>query len=152
MALSEETFTNQIARHERAIAGVKQSFDFAKNPDNLHPHYPCVLHYPPNFSLESAGHHNLWADEVVVRSVLFVMPREAQGGKLRYIENAALPFAYRWREKFKAEAVVKDLLAQLGAQRAYLRSGEYSPASLELTYGGVAHVGWVFEFVARATG
>ena len=33
--LSDETLINQIAQQERAIAGIRNSYGFAKNPDSL---------------------------------------------------------------------------------------------------------------------
>jgi hypothetical protein len=146
-ALVEATIVEQIAAQERLISGVKNSFGFAANPDILpSAALPAVIHYFPHFEVEPRAHHNVWKESLILRSVLFVAPREGSGGKLKFLENAALPFGYLWRTHFQTDSVVSNLLSNIGAVRAYLVSGDYGAGGIELTYGAVEFLGFVFSF------
>lgn len=147
MALVEATIIEQIAAQERQITGVKNSYGFAENPDILHPAMlPAVIHYFPRFDVEPWAHHNVWRNTMVLRSLLFVAPRESSGGKLKFLDNAAIPFGNLWRERFQTSTVISSLLTNIGATRAFLVSGEYGVGGLELTYNGIEFIGWVFTF------
>lgn len=138
---------NQVAAQERAISGIKNSYNFAANPDSLlTASLPAVIHYSPGFELESAGHYNLWKTSIVVRSILFVLPRELHGGKLKFVENAAIPFGQSWIDKFTNSTIISTLLTNTGAQKAFLTSGTYGVGGEELTFGATEFVGWVFQF------
>ena len=147
MPYNEEDITNEIAAQERAIAGVKASFDYARNPDSLTANLlPAVIHFIPSFIAEVRGHHNVWKNAITVQSVVFVMPRESQGGKLRFIENAAIPYGQKWRTRFQTESVITTLLQNTGAVRAFLTGGDYGAGGPLLTFGAVEYIGWTMTF------
>ena len=95
MPFNETQAINAIATQEASIPGVTQSFGYAQNPDSLNNVLPAVIHFIPSFTSTRRGFHNLWANSLVFNSVVFVIPRDAGGGKLRYIEKAAIPFGQK---------------------------------------------------------
>ena len=86
-AFREENAINLIAAQEASIDGVKASFGYAQNPDSLNNVLPAVIHFIPSFGATPRAFPNVWANSMTFNSVLFVLPRESAGGKLRYIEN-----------------------------------------------------------------
>lgn len=143
---SDESIINQIASYERSIVGIRNSFNFGQNPDTLNPgQLPAVIHYVPAFSTSERAFHNVWKTELTVKSLLMVTPRQGQGGILRYLENAALPFGYLWRDKFQNDTVINAMLSATGAVKLFLASGKYG-AGGELMYGATEYLGFVFEF------
>ena len=145
MPFDERTIINTIAQYERGIDGVKESYSFAQNPDRINV-LPCVLHYSPSFESDPRAHHNVWRNEIVVRSLLYVLPRQSAGGKLSFLENAAIPFGYKWRAQFQTDSVVSAILSAAGAVRGFLKSGTYGAGGEELTHGDIEMVGWVFSW------
>ena len=140
---------NSIAAQEAAIAGVKASYGFAQNPDSITiGMLPCVLHYPPLFTSEPRAFHNVWKNVITVTSILFVTTRQGAGGKLRFIENAALPFGQLWRIRFQTDSVVSGLLSSVGAVKCFLEEGRYGVGGENLTFGDTEFVGWNFLFRA----
>ena len=153
MAFSESNAIGLVSAQEASIAGVKNSFGFAQNPDSLSSAMlPAVIHYFPRFDSERWADHNLWKNVLTLRSVLFVAPRESSGGKLKYLENAAMPFGYLWRQKFQTETVIRSLLQDMDATKFWLVSGEYGVGGLDLTYGSTEYIGWIFDFVVTSAG
>ena len=153
MAFSEQDIISEIATQERSIVGVKNSYGFADNPDSLTTGLlPAVLHYIPVVESSPAGHHNLWKNIIVVKSIICVAPRTVQGGKLKFLENAAIPFGQKWRLKFQNDDVIKTLLANTISVRCFLTNLIYGAGGPELTVGDVEFIGWVgsFEFSNRA--
>lgn len=149
MAFDEVTMIDAIAAQEAAISGVKSSFGFAKNPDSITiGMLPCVLHYPPLFTSEPRAMHNVWKNVITVNSILFVTTRQGAGGKLRSIENAAMPFGYLWRARFQTDSVVSGLLATVGAVKCFLEEGRYGVGGADLTFGDTEFIGWTFKFTA----
>ena len=147
MAFSEQSAIDQIATYERAIDGIRNSYGFARNPDRLNnSDLPAVLHFSPGFTASVRGHFNLWDNVINVTSILCVSPREAQGGKLRYLENEAVVYGGKWRSKFQDQDVVKALLGQLGATGAFLTGGNYGAGGALLNVGGIDYIGWIFNF------
>lgn len=150
--LNEETLINKIAEYERSIPGVKNSYGYSQNPDNIvNASLPAVLHYIPEFISERKASFNVWKNELVILSLVFVMPREAQGGKLKFVENAAIPFGRKWRDKFQEEATIRGILGSQGAQIGFLEGGRYGVGGFdtntpELMYGETAYIGWVMRF------
>src|SRR3972149_3520715 len=141
MAFNDEDCINEIAAQERAIAGVKNSYNYARNPDSLTSNLlPAVIHYIPSFTSEPRGHHNVWKDALTFQSILLVMPREMQGGKLRFIENAAIPYGQKWRDRFHTESVINTLLTNTGSVRAFLTGGDYG-AGGPVSFMGTEFVG-----------
>lgn len=152
-AFDEANALNKIAAQEASILGIKNSFGFAANPDNLTSAMaPAVAHYYPRFDAEPWAYHNVWKTNLVLRSILFVAPRESSGGKLKFLENAAMPFGYLWRQKFQTETVISGLLTDIQATKVWLSSGEYTVGGIELTYGATEWIGWVFEFTVQNAG
>ena len=149
MALSEATIINQIALYERSISGVKNSYDFAKNPDNLtSAMLPAVLHYIPNFTAKPLAHFNVWDNVINARSILCVAPRQSQGGRLTYLENDAMPYLGKWREKFQDSTVITSILAATGTRICWLDSGNYGAGGI-LTVGSIEFIGAVFSFTFK---
>ena len=145
--LNEEAVINYIAAQERSISGVRNSYDYAKNPDNLTAQMaPAVIHYIPNFQMKPLAHHNVWDEVLKPVSILFVKPRQSASGKLAYLENEAIPFSYKWRQKFQDHTVLSNALAGMGARKAWLESGAYGAGGTFLTYAGVEWIGWIFTF------
>src|SRR3972149_8200602 len=135
MPFSEATAVTLVSAQERSIAGVRNSFDFAENPDSLiSSMLPAVVHYFPRFDVEPWAHYNVWKNRLTLRSILFVAPRESAGGKLKFLENAALPFGYLWRNHFQQASVISTLLAGMGATKFWLVSGEYGVGGGGVTF------------------
>ena len=145
--LAEQTITNQLASLERSIVGVKNSYDYSQNPDSLSTAMlPAVIHYIPEFSSSLKAHHNVWANNFIVRSILFVAPRQSSGGQLKFLENQAIPFGAKWRDKFQADANLDTLFSNLpGTVKVFLKSGNYGAGEL-LSIGGIDYIGFVFQF------
>jgi hypothetical protein len=145
--LTEAQIVNAIAKHERSIDGIQNSFPYAENPDAIMGKLPCVIHYSPGFTSETRAHHNVWTNTVQMRSVLFVAERASKGGALKYLENDALRYGYLWRHKFQTEDVISDLFASTSnTVRVFLQSGEYGAGGQFLTFAGVPYIGWVFNW------
>lgn len=145
MAFTDEQCVNSIAGYERSIAGVRESYNFAKNPNNLTA-LPAVVHFPGSFTSKPRAHYNVWENTLNITSVVFVAPRQLQGGNLAYIENEALPYADKWRAKFQDETVLRDMLSTTGAVRCWLASGTYSVGAPLLQFAGIDYIGWVMQF------
>ena len=149
--MDETLLVNQIATYERSIAGVKNSFSYAQNPDSLpNAALPAVIHYCPSFTAEPRAHFNVWSNKIVVKSILFVAPRQSQGGKIKYLENAAIPFGQLWRAKFQDSTVISALLSATGGVKVFLESGEYGVGGNLLTFADVPFIGFVFSFSAQS--
>jgi hypothetical protein len=151
MASTEERVINEIARHERSISGIESAYNFAKNPDDISGGMlPCVLHYTPRFTSEPRMHHNVWRNRQTLSSLLFVAPRESRLGKMKYLENAAMPFGDKWRTKFQTESVIKAIFAEVGGVRVFLTNGRYvvggTPGGAEMMFNNIPFIGWVFQF------
>ena len=149
MPFNESTAINLIAAQEASISGIVASFGYAQNPDSLNNVLPAVIHFIPSFGSTPRAFPNVWANSMTFNSVLFVMPREAAGGKLRYIENAAIPFGQKWREKFQDSTVITNLLAQLGGVKVFLTGGQYGVGNGNgnlLDFASVSYIGWIFSW------
>lgn len=155
MAFADADFINKLSNHFGAITGIKKAYAFAENPDIINnADLPCVMFYPQQFTHEPLAHHNRWKTDQTIKAVLFVTPRESQGGRLKFLENAAMPFGNLVRVKFEQASVITDLLsvgASGGTTRAWLSSGMYG-ALPELVHNGTQYVGWTFTFsITNAT-
>lgn len=148
MAVNEEALINRIAKWERSIDGVRNSYDAYQNPNNVTTQVaPCVLHFPPGFSSGLTAHHNRWSNVIKINSVLLVAPRASKGANLSYLENAAMPFLQKWRRKFQTEEVILDMLSVApNTSKAFLASGYYGVGGNLLTINATAWIGCVFEF------
>ena len=147
MPFNEKTAIDQIAAQERSIQGVSSSFPYAENPDALTTGMlPAVVHFIPSFTSVQRGFHNLWANTLVFNSVIFVIPRDAGGGKLRYIENAAILFGQKWRDKFQDDTVITNLLSSLAGVKVFLTGGQYGAGGNLLTYAATEYCGWIMTW------
>ena|SRR3990167_7299698 len=148
MAISEETIINKIAGYERSIDGIRNSYNYADNPDNLSTAMlPAVVHIPSQFEAETRAHHNIWTNEVTILSVLLVAEMKSKGGTLRFLENSALRYGKLWRAKFQTESVINDIFSSTGATtKVYLTKGTYGAGDIFRTYNGIPYIGWVFTF------
>ena len=147
MAFNEETVINQIAAQERAIAGIKNSYAYATNPDTLpSQELPAVIHFSPTFSCDLRANFNVWKNDIGLRSVLFVSPRADSGGKLKYVENAAIPFGQKWRDRFQDGTVINSLMTNIVGVKIFLAGGDYGAGGNLLTFGGTEYIGWVFKW------
>ena len=147
MAFTDEQCINTLAAYERGISGVRNSYDFAKNPNSLMGQaLPAVIHFPGSFSSSPRANHNVWANTLNITSVVFVAPRQTQGGNLAYIENDALPYADKWRSKFQEHDVIEAMLAATGSIKCFLTGGTYSVGAPLLQFAGTDYIGWVMQF------
>lgn len=145
--LSDAAAINYVAQIERSIDGVKNSYDFSKNPNSLMGQaLPAVIHFPSGFSSKPRAHHNLWENTLNITSVVFVAPRQSQGGNLAYIENEALPYADKWRTKFQEHDVIDAMLSATGSAKCFLTGGTYSVGAPLLQFAGTDYIGWVMQF------
>ena len=145
--MDETLLVNQIATYERSIAGVKNSFAYAQNPDVLpSAALPAVIHYCPSFASTTRANFNVWKNTIVVKSILFVAPRQSQGGKIKYLENAAIPFGQLWRAKFQDATVIQALLSVTGGVKVFLEAGDYGVGGNLLRFGDADFIGWVFSW------
>lgn len=144
----EQTIINNLAAQIRSIAGVKNAYDFAQNPDNLtSAMLPALLMYPSEFTSETKGHRNLWRNEIVIRGILYVADRQSRGGSLKFLENAAMPFGFLFRQRFQTASVIEGLLGtDTGVTEAFLRSGNYGAGGALLTHNSKEYIGWVFNW------
>ena len=65
---------------------------------------------------------------------------------MRYIENAAIPFGQKWREKFQDTTVITNFLSQLGGVKVFLTGGQYGAGGPLLTFAAVEYIGWIFSW------
>ena len=150
VADAEERIIDKLATHTRTITGIVNAYGFAQNPDSLGSGViPAVVFYPSEGSQDTKAHFNRWENVINITGLLFVAQRMSQGGTLKYLENAVLPFPGRFRAKFQEETVIRDLLS-LGMQRAVFRSWRYGAGGL-LNYQGIDYIGLVLEWEFRGT-
>ena len=141
----EQNLIDQIATEASAIDGIGYAYGFAKNPDTL-TQLPALLSVPTNFSATLGAHHNIRKNEINITSVLFVATRQTAGGKLKYLENRAMPFLGKFRERFANEQVTKNLFSVGNLTKVYDLTGAYGAGGPLLTHGGIEHIGIIFVF------
>lgn len=154
MAISEQAIIDKLAAHMESISGVTRSYKFAENPDNLSPaQLPAVMFYPASFAHDPHAHFNRWKTTISIRAGLFVVQRGGRGGRLKFIENDAMPFGSLVRTKFEDESVLRDLLSlgTTGTTQAWLVSGRYGVGGNLLTHNGIEYIGWEFDFMFTNT-
>lgn len=145
---NESDLINRIAKWEKTIVGVKESYGAFQNPNNIQAGLaPCVLHYPPSFDAGLHAHHNRWMNTLVIRSILLVAPRQLKGANISYLENDAMPFLAKWRQKFQSQDVVLDMLSVApNTSRAFLVKGSYGAGGELMTVNGIPWIGCIFDF------
>lgn len=144
--IKEQTLINQLATEFESIDGITTTFGFAQNPDVLsNAQLPAVVFVPVGFDSSHRIHHNVHHNEIEVAGILFVSPREAQGGRLKFLENEAMPFLFKVRSQFQQAAVITRLL-NLGLTQANLLSGRYGAGGPLLTYAGIEYIGIIFRW------
>lgn len=147
---AEERIIDKLAIHVGAITGIKNAYGFAKNPDSMPiATLPAMVFYPSQGQQDLKAHPNRWINTIYITGLLFVAPRMAQGGTLKYLENAVLPFPGRFREKFQTYDVYKDLLS-LGVQTAKFVRWDYGAGEL-LHYMGVDYIGLICQWEFTGT-
>ena len=143
----EENLINQIATEVSAINGIGSTYRFAQNPDDLsNAKLPALLSVPTNFTSTLGAHHNIRKNEITITSVLFVAPRQTAGGKLKYLENRAMPFLGKFRARFADEQVTKNLFNVGNLTKVYDLTGAYGAGGPLLTFSGIEYIGIVFVF------
>jgi hypothetical protein len=95
------------------------------------------------------AHPNRWTNIINITGVLFVTERMSKGGTIKYLENAAMPFAQRFRQKFQERAVIEDMLS-LKCQVADFVRYQYG-AGGELLFMDIPYIGFVFDWEFRIT-
>jgi len=144
--LREEILVNQLASEFGSIDGITTTYEFAKNPDRLtSAQLPAVLFVPSRIDLSPKAHHNIHRNKTDIVGVLYVASRKSRGGKLKFLDNSALPFLYTVRKHFQKKETILRLL-DLGLISAELVSGSYGAGGDFLTYDGIEHVGIVFQW------
>jgi hypothetical protein len=142
----EERIIDKLAYYWGKVPGIKKAYGYAQNPDNIPSgDLPVVLSYPMQADYDVVGHHNVWQNLVRIRSSLYVVPRLAKGGKIRFIENQALPFPGRMRTMFQTKSVIQDLLS-LGLQKAFIVQANYGAGGMYLTHMDIEYVGFTIDF------
>lgn len=145
--IREQALINQLADEFRSIAGIENAFDFATNPDNLtDAMLPAVAFVPTTFNASLMGHHGVHRNEIEIVAVLFVATRQSSGGKLKYIENRAMPFMSKVRDKFQDDNVTQRLLALGNLTRATEFTGAYGAGGTLLTFNGIEYIGCIFRW------
>lgn len=149
--VTEEQMINKLATHAAAVTGITTAFSFSENPDSLaSEQLPAVVFYPEVSTSERRGFHNIWTNTFTINGILFVAPRMSKGATLRFLENRALVFPQRFRQKFQSESVMNDLLS-LGTEIADLVSIRYGAGGQLLTYSATEYIGFVLEWMFKET-
>ena len=142
----EQAVIDKLAGYFQEIDGIKRAYPFAQNPDTLSDaQLAAALFVPTAFSSEPKAHFNFWNNDIEVTVPIFVAPRQSAGGRLKFIENRAIPLLGKIRTKFETAAVVRDLLS-LGFTR-YTFTGTYGAGGTLLTHNGVEYIGCIIRFV-----
>lgn len=145
-SVKEQSIIDQLATEFASVAGIKTTYGFAQNPDTLtNVALPAIVFVPINFDSSTKGHHNIHQNEINIAGVLFVSPRQSQGGTLRYLENDAMPFLFKGRQRFQDSAVIRRLL-ELGLTQAAIVSGQYGAGGPLLTFDSVEYIGIIFRW------
>ena len=147
MSFLEQDIIEQVALIERSIPGIKQSYGYSQNPDNIVGLMPCVLHYIPSVKITPRALHNIWANQVNLTSIVTVTSRQVQGGRLKYLENAAIPYMQAWRTAFQDNTNLTNLLAATGSVKCFLTNLSYGAGGQLLTVGGIETIGVIASFV-----
>ena len=143
----EQNLIDKLATEASAISGIGSVFGFAQNPDDLsNAKLPALLFVPTNFSTTLGAHHNRRKNTYDITGVLFVASRQSAGGKLKFLENRAMPFLGKFRERFADEQVTKNLFNVGSLTKAYDLTGAYGAGGPLLTHNGIEHIGIVFKF------
>lgn len=144
--VKEQVIINTLADEFRNVSGIKNAFDFAENPDTLNnSQLPAVMFFPAQFTSQQKAHHNVHRNEFEIAAILFVATRMDKGGRLKFLENDAMPFMYKTRQHFQSASVITRLLA-LGLTQATISSGLYGAGGPLLTHNGVEYIGIVFRW------
>lgn len=144
--VKEQVIINTLADEFRNVEGIKNAYNFAENPDTLsNSQLPAVMFYPEQFTAQQKAHHNVHQNEIAVAAILFVAPRLDMGGRLKFLENAAMPYMYKTRSHFQTAPVIQSLLA-LGMTQATISQGMYGAGGPLLTHNGIQYIGIVFRW------
>ena len=151
MALNEGTIIDTIAQYERSIEGIRNSYGFSQNPDSLTTaQLPAVLHYSPEFTMEWNRSYLGFKSSIAITSIVLVVPRETKAGQLKFLENTAIPYGRKWRDKFSDSAVINAIASATGGIKVWLTKGNYGAGSGDgtglLDVGGVSYLGWLMFF------
>ena len=150
MPLNEGAIIDQLALYERSIDGIRNSANYASNPDSLTiAQLPAVLHYIPEFTMEQNRHHLGFKTTLSVRSILLAVPRETKAGQLKFLENSVIPFGQKWRAKFSDPDVINAISAATGGIKVWLTKGNYGAGDGDnlLSFGNTNYLGYVMEFI-----
>ena len=144
---AEQNLIDKLATEASAIDGITSTYGFAQNPDTLSDaKLPALLFVPTNFSTTLGAHHNVRKNEINITGVLFVATRQTAGGKLKYLENRAMPFLGKFRERFADNQVTKNLFNVGNLVKVYDFTGAYGAGGPLLTHGGIEFIGIVFNY------
>lgn len=148
MALTEELIVNKIAQWERSIEGIKNSYSYSQNPDNLSvSQLPAVLHFIPQVNIKHKGSYNRWQNDFTLMSCVCVLPRQTKGGTLKFLENSAIQLMPKFRMKFQTDTVVNDILGLAnGTVRGFLTQIQYGAGIPMLTINSVEYIGIVCSY------
>lgn len=148
--VTEEQIINKLAETCLTIEGITNAYGFAQIPDSLaNSALPAIIFYPSAGFQERKGHHNRWTNTIEITGLLFVTERMSKGGSIKYIDNATLPFAQRFRQKFQTASVYNDFI-NLGLQVADFTRYQYGSGG-QLLFMDKDYVGFVFTWEFRST-
>lgn len=143
--VTEKDIINKLAEQVAEIEGIQNAYPFAENPASMQDSMmPAVVFYPRRSRHQRKGHHNVWTNTIEIRGLLFVTKRMTAAGDIKIIENRALIFPQRFRQKFQTDSVIRDLL-NLGVQKADFVECSYGSGG-PLTYMGTEYIGFVLEW------
>lgn len=144
--VTEQRLINRLSEDFLTIDGIARAYSFANNPDTLsESQLPAVLFVPTAFTSEAKAHFNFSKNEIEVTAIVFVAPRQSAGGRLKYLENRAIPLLGKIRTKFQTESVIRALLA-LGLVNATTFTGTYGAGGPLLTHNGIEYIGCIIRW------
>jgi hypothetical protein len=148
MARADETrIINRLATEFAAVDGIRNAYGFADNPDSLNrTQLPAVVFIPARFVSGPKAHPKLFKNEFEIVAVVLVAERESMGGRLKYLENAALPFLGKVRKHFQNSAVVDRLFRTGNFTNVMQFEGTYGAGGNLLTYNGIEYIGCIFTW------
>lgn len=147
MGFTETDIINSVASYERSIAGIRNSYGFSQNPDVLtNALLPACIHYVPTTAATPRAMHNVWENQISLKTVLFVESRQSSGGKLKFLEGTAIPYSQLWRAKFQTDSVINDMLATTGSIKCWWAGSQYGAGGNLLTYSSTEFLGFVMTF------
>ena len=144
--VKEQDIINKLATHFASISGIQNAYPFAQNPNSLNQaQLPAVVFFPESFDSDHTGHPGLFTNKITIKALVFIAPMQSRGGRLKFLENEAMPYLQKIRNTFQTRSVVNDLLS-LGLTKAWLSRGVYGAGGNLLSFNRISYIGVVCDF------